>query len=81
MSCNLYMTVRGQIRSEKYKSLDDLMVAYQGVKERHRPAWAYDDAGALVLGVEPDGFERPTSRALLSGFADGPRVAAPVAGS
>ena len=60
MTCILYMTVRGKIRCEKYKSLSDLAIAYEGVKVKFQPAWAYDEGGALILGPEPEGFERPT---------------------
>jgi hypothetical protein len=73
MPCNLYMTFRGEIRGERYKSLDDLMVAYKSVPDRYQPAWAYDEAGALILGAEPKGFERPTLQ--TSGGADRPTVA------
>ena len=36
----------------------DLTVAFERVPDRNRPAWAYDEAGAL--GAEPEGFGRPT---------------------
>jgi hypothetical protein len=78
MHFTLYQTVRGKIHGEKYKALDDLMVAYEGVRVKYQPAWAYDEAGALVLGAEPEGFERPTLR--TEGPADGPTVASAVTG-
>jgi hypothetical protein len=59
MPCNLYVTFRGKIRGETYKSLDDLLVAYEGAKVKYQPACAYDEAGALIRGAEPEGFEQP----------------------
>jgi hypothetical protein len=58
------MTFRGNLRSEKYKSRDDIVVAYESVRIKFQPAWAYDDVGALILGAEPEGFERPISSVL-----------------
>jgi len=60
MTCILYVTFRGAIHGEKYKSLDDLTVAYEGARVKYQPAWAYDETGSLILGAEPEGFERPT---------------------
>jgi hypothetical protein len=58
MTCSLYLTFRGRIRAEKYKSVEDLALAYEGAKDRYRPAWGYDETGALILGNEPEGFQR-----------------------
>ena len=69
MVFRLYTTVKGQIRCDKYKSIDDLALAYEGVRGRYRPAWAYDDTGALVLGAEPDGFRQPLAAGEQSGLA------------
>ena len=60
MTCILCVTVRSKIRFEKYKSLSDLAIAYEGVKVKFQPVWAYDERGTLILGAEPEGFERPT---------------------
>ena len=59
MTCSLYITFRGRIRCEKYKSVDDLKLAYDGAKDKYPPAWGYDEAGMLVVGVEPDSFRPP----------------------
>jgi hypothetical protein len=56
MSCSLYSTVRGRVRCDKYRSLDDLKLAYEGARDKYRPVWAYDETGALVLGAEPEWF-------------------------
>jgi hypothetical protein len=74
----LYLTARGKIRCEKYKALDDLMVAYEGVRIKYQPAWAYDSAGALLVGAEPDGFERPGLRTET--LVDRPTVASAATG-
>ena len=60
MTCILCVTMRSKIRFEKYKSLSDLAIAYEGVKVKFQPAWAYDERGTVILGAEPEGFERPT---------------------
>lgn len=59
MTCILCVTVRSRVRFEKYKSLSDLAIAYEGVQVKFQPAWAYDERGTLILGAEPEGFERP----------------------
>ena len=38
MVFRLYTTVKGQIRCDKYKSIDDLALAYEGVRGRYQKA-------------------------------------------
>ena len=59
MTCILCVTVRSKIRFEKYKSLSDLAIAYEGMKVKFQPVWAYDERGTLILGAEPEGFDEP----------------------
>jgi hypothetical protein len=59
MSCSLFYTYKGTIRSEPYNTLDLVVAAYNHNKDRYAPAWAYDAQGQLILGTEPNGFPRP----------------------